>query len=80
MTPIILPCTKCLSSISIMLTNHGINPYILDEFAYDSLLMSMNHYHLIKETISTKEKLKYETTHVQVELFLRVIRNTNLRH
>lgn len=75
----IMPCIRCITSVNLFLKNNNLNPCILDEFIYDSLLLSMNHFYLIRETLSSEQKLKYEAMHLQAELLLRLLRRTNLR-
>lgn len=67
-------CTRCITSVDLLLKNQGLNAAILDEFIYDSLLMSMNHFHLIEETLTMQEKSKYYLTHAQAELLLLILR------
>jgi hypothetical protein len=75
----IMPCIQCITSVDLFLKNQGLNAYVLDEFIYDSLLLSMNHQILIKHTLSSEQNLMYEVKHIQVELLLRIIRGTKLR-
>lgn len=78
MTPLLLPCTKCLTSIDLLFKNQNLSPAILDEFIYDSLIMSMNHFHLIKGTLSSEKIAKYYMVHAQVELLLAILRRLQL--
>lgn len=75
----IMPCAQCLSSIDLMFRNYGLSPVILDEFVYDSLLLSMNHFILIEKDLSRKEKSRYHLKHMQAELLLSIIRRINPR-
>lgn len=67
-------CTKCITSFDLLFKNHGLNPVILDEFIYDSLIISMNHFHLAEETLTDEQKSKYFLIHAQAELLLTIIR------
>ena len=73
-----ISCIKCVTSISLLLTNQGLHAKILHAFISESLAMSMHHYDLIKGTLSSDEKLIYEVTHVQAELLLSILRGAKL--
>lgn len=72
------PCTKCITSVDLLLKNHALNPAILDEFLYDSLSASQTHYKMIEATLSTRERARYQIKHMQVELLLSLLRRLQL--
>lgn len=72
-------CIRCITSVDLMFRNYGLSPIILDEFIYDSLLLSMNHFILMDKKLSKEEKSKYHLKHMQVELLLSIMRRINSR-
>jgi hypothetical protein len=69
--PVQVPCGKCP-----LRTNQHINRQMLDEFIYESLMMSIAHYDLISPILSEDQQLKYELMHLQAKLLLGILRNT----
>lgn len=71
--PIQIPCGKC----PLRRTEH-LNREMLEEFIYDSLMMSIAHYDLIANILSGEEQLKYELKHIQAKVLLGLLRNSKL--
>lgn len=69
-TPIQTPCSKCP-----LRRDRHINRELLQEFIYDSLMMSIAHYDLITNIISCEEQLRYEVKHLQAKILLGLLRN-----
>lgn len=67
------PCSRC------PLRRTGqLDVAVLEEFVYDSLMASMAHYDLVGHIIPYEEQIKYEVKHIQVKVFLGLLRNTKL--
>lgn len=62
------PCTKCLSSFQLSLSNHGIDAELLKGFIDESLNASSEHYRIIEQTLSATDRVKYKLGHLQAAL------------
>lgn len=69
----IVPCNKC----PLRRTNE-LNLPILEDFVYESLLLSMSHFNLVEHILPKCERNKYYLKHAQAELLLSILRRLEM--
>lgn len=72
------PCTKCLTSVDLLLKNHTLNAEILDEFIRESLPLALTHYKMMYDTMTKEERNRHRLKHMQAELLLALLRRLQL--
>lgn len=70
-----MPCTKCLSSLQVAFTNHGLNTELITEFLQDSI---QAHKAGIND-LELEERLKRKITLYNIQLLLSLIERTKAR-
>lgn len=68
-----VPCSKCP-----LRRTDELNLPVLEDFIYDSLLMSMNHFYIIEQILSREQREKYYLKHAQAELLLSILRRLKM--
>lgn len=70
-----MSCTKCLSSLQVAFTNHGLNTELITEFLQDSI---QAHKAKIND-LELEERLKLRITLYNIQLLLSLIERTKAR-
>lgn len=70
-------CAKCLASLQLQLSIHGLSPKVLQEFLSECIQLSNQYYQVTESTLTPAQRVKYKIKHVQAEILLSLLRRAD---